>query len=160
MRLNNPKKFVENGIDGSLIARGEIICQYTSDENISASTIWSNEFDLTSKWIRFSFDSGISFPIQYKLNQMYFSPREIVINSTNVIDSDDLEYTKCIKIDIDAEVYELIKNNPVGIFAKNGTRSTSLLAPVVYDDTNYTLSILLTEVFYNNNIDNVCIIKF
>lgn len=67
MKLSNPTKFTSNNTDGTLIARGEIICQYSTED---IPTTWATEFNssLIYKWIRLSFDGGATYPFQYKLN--------------------------------------------------------------------------------------------
>jgi hypothetical protein len=64
MKLDNPQKFMTTG-DGTLIARGEIKCQFSSDD-----TNWDDLYDENSKWIRISFDNGTSWSIKYKLNMV------------------------------------------------------------------------------------------
>lgn len=163
--INNPKKFTNDGADGTLIARGEVLCQYSTEDNPSSIRDWTSEFDVSMicKWIRISFDKGLTFPFQYKLNsnELSFS---FTIENASFIDSGNSDYPKKYTYEItNAELFNEIRYKPIGIFIEenNGNVSTSVLAPVVYRITNnrYYLDILVTELFITNNTGKICMVK-
>lgn len=162
MKLNNPVKFVNNNIDGTLIARGEILCQYSAKDTPGADD-WVNEFDinLIYKWIRISFDCGKSFPFQYKLNNTDISI-EFEISENEFVESGNADYQYMYTYEISNKaIFDEIKYKPIGIFVKDENKSTSVLSPIVYRTENekYYLDILVTDLFIQHNKGKICFIK-
>lgn len=162
MRLDNPIKFLKNNVDGTLIARGEILCQYSTVDNPS-STDWVNEFDsdIIYKWIRISFDFGKTFPFQYKLNNTDISI-EFTITKDIFVESNNLDYPYMYTYKIaNQAIFNEIKNKPIGVFVNEENKSTSVLSPIVYrsENDNYYLDILVTELFIQHNLGKTCFIK-
>lgn len=163
MRLDNPQKFVSSDIDGTLIARGEVICQYSTNQSPSDSD-WTVDFDenLQYKWIRISFDGGKTYKIQYKLNAVNEISFSFTITADEFEDSNEMDYTKKYVYEIgNKELYESIKNKPIGVFIEDGNSSMSVLAPIIYKSENdkYYIEILVTEMFINNHLNKICIVK-
>jgi hypothetical protein len=175
MKLDNPTKFLKEGIDPTLIARGEIICQYSTVDDPKSNSDWSDTFSAENvyKWIRISLDYGKNFPFQYKLNNTDISIK-FTINEDAFEDSGDSDYPKMYKYQIkNPALFEEIKHKPIGIFVtetvesagKTISKSTSVLAPVVYrtetinNETKYYLDILVTNLFIQHNSGKTCFIK-
>lgn len=161
--ISNPIKFTPTNVDGTLIARGEVICQYSTKDN-PGNNDWTDQFDSTQiyKSIRMSFDNGSTWKLQYKLNsEISFS---FTINSNEFTNSNNTDYPKKYTYQITNEnLFNAIKYKPIGIFIEdnNGNTSTSILAPIIYrkDNNNYYLDILVTELFITNNSGKICKVK-
>lgn len=164
MKLNNPQKFAPSNIDGTLIARGEVICQYSTVNSPISDTDWTIDFDenLQYKWIRISFDCGKTYKIQYKLNSVNEISFSFTITSDVFEDSNEIDYTKKYVYEVNnKELYDIIKNKPIGVFIEDGNSSMSILAPIIYrtDGNKYYIEILVTEMFINNHLNKTCIVK-
>ena len=166
MRLSDPKKFTPENIDGTLIARGEVICQYSTQDNPGIND-WTDTYNNSYiyKWIRLSFDNGNTWKLQYKLNNSDIS-FQFVINSSEFVDSGNTDYPKKYVCSIANEaLFNAVKYKPIGIYIEdendNVNTSTSILAPVIFrqDVTGYYLDILVTNLFISNNTGKICIIK-
>jgi hypothetical protein len=73
-----------------------------------------------------------------------------------------MDYTKKYVYEIsNKELYESIKNKPIGVFIEDGNSSMSVLAPIIYKSENdkYYIEILVTEMFINNHLNKICIVK-
>jgi hypothetical protein len=169
MKLDNPQKFVSNGIDGTLIARGEIKCQFSSYD-LPAETMedWSDEYneDINYKWIRISFDNGNSWPIKYKLNiveEQLTIFEEFDINTNAFVSTgteDGEEYTHKYVIPINTKQmfdqnYGKVLNIAVS-YEDNENKETKYInyfAPIQWKqkttvDSSYDYSV---EIFFNEN---------
>ena len=166
MKLSDPQKFTPENIDGTLIARGEVICQYSTQDNPGIND-WTDTFDNSQiyKWIRLSFDNGLTWKFQYKLNNTELS-FGFIISSEAFINSNNSDYPKKYVYTISNEaLFNEIKYKPIGIYIEdendNTSTSTSVLAPVIFrqDSVGYYLEILVTDLFITNNTGKICIVK-
>ena len=166
MKLSDPKKYTPENIDGTLIARGEVICQYSTKDNPGIND-WTDEFDNKQiyKWIRLSFDNGLTWKFQYKLNNTEVS-FSFIIDESEFIDSTNSDYPKKYVYNISNEaLFNEIKYKPIGIYIEDETdmvnTSTSVLAPVIFrqDSIGFYLEILVTDLFIANNVGKICIVK-
>ena len=155
--------YSENYRNALLMARGDVICQY-SKENIPGENSWisyTNITDISSyKWVRLSFDKGLTWAIRFQINTESILSFSFEINNTNLIDNlDDETFNKRYSYQLpDKTTYDLIKNNMVSIYINNGTSSSSLLAPVIYreESNNYYLDILFNDSFISINENKTC----
>lgn len=165
MKLDNPQKFVSNGIDGTLIARGEIKCQFSSyDLPKEAMEDWSDEYneDINYKWIRISFDNGNSWPIKYKLNiveEQLTIFEEFLIDDTKFSKTnseDGEEYTHKYVIPINTKKmfdqnYGKVLNIAISLADNVETKYINYFAPIQWKqitnaDSSYAYSV---EIFFN-----------
>lgn len=162
MNLSNPKKYTKNNIDGTLVAVGEIICQYSTYDNPSEND-WTDQFEDNQiyKWIRLSFDNGLTWKFQYKLNvsDVSFS---FTITADQFVDSGNTDYPKKYVYKLTNEsLFNEVRYKPLAVYIEDNNTNTSVLAPVVYrsDVTGYYLDILFTDIFITNNLNKICIVK-
>lgn len=165
MKLSDPQKFTPENIDGTLIALGEVVCQYSEVDNPTQASDWTDIFDNTKiyKWIRLSFDNGSTWKLQYKLNNTDIS-FQFVVNEFTFTNSGNTDYPKKYTYTISNEsLFNAIKYKPIGVYLEedNGNISTSILAPIVFrhDLNGYYLDILVTDLFITNNIGKICTVK-
>ena len=174
MKLNTPLKYFpgnsndenykENYNNSLLMARGDVICQYSAED---IPEIWVDFKDITDtslyKWIRISFDGGINWPLQSKLNSNVVLEFSFEINNENILDySNNTDFVKRYIYEIDnLDNFEAIKNNPTSIYVIDGKNSFSVIAPIVYREENnsYYLDILFTDYFITQQLNKTCIVK-
>ena len=160
----NNENYSENYKDALLMARGDVICQYSA-EDIPEN--WVDFKDITDvsiyKWIRMSFDSGTTWPLQSKLNSNVILEFSFEINDTNIINNqDDQTFIKRYRYVIDnLTQFQAIKNNPTAVYVENGNNSLSVIAPIVYRelDGNYYLDVLFTDSFVSTYTNKICVVK-
>lgn len=176
MRLNNPQKFTENGLNGNLIAVCEILCQFSELENPISETDWTNEYDETKyyNWIRISFDNGNTFKIKYKLNLIDVNKElsgTFIIDKSNFIalTNDDYQY-KFVDNKLTEEQFKhnVGKTLSISLFNADENNKTyvNIFAPVKWKNTTtvtgeneYSLEILVTDAFIDNYSGFTCVYK-
>jgi len=166
MKLDNPQKFMTAG-DGTLIARGEIKCQFSSVESPKTND-WNGSYDenINYKWIRISFDNGLTWPIKYKLNIVeeelaIFEEFDITTNAfVSTVAADGEEYTHKHVITINnkkmfEQNYGKVLNIAVSYEDNENieTKYINYFAPIQWKqitnaDSSYTYSV---EIFFNEN---------
>lgn len=155
--------YSENYRNALLMARGDVICQY-SKENIPGENSWISYTNISDmslyKWVRLSFDKGLTWAIRLQINTESILSFSFEINNDNLIENpDDETFNKRYSYQLpDKTTYDLIKNNMVSIYINNDNSSSSLLAPVIYreDTNNYYLDILFNDSFISLNENKVC----
>lgn len=118
----NNSEILKNSI---LMARGDVICQYSIVNNPINDSDWIDFNSITNniedyKWMRISFDNGKTFPFKSKLNSEVIKEFNFEINDTNIIantEPGDSTFIQRYSYPIeDVNEYTAIKNNPVAVF--------------------------------------------
>lgn len=141
MRLDNPVKFTNNNIDGTLIARGEYITQYSAD-----NTNWHNEFKLGDNYIQISLDGGTTYPIKYQIQQQFY--KEITKADLIALKEPRIDQMKEFAYAITQDEYNMIKNKSLVFHFQNENIET--LYRVEADDSTYNLIIIVTSIWYDS----------
>lgn len=174
MKINNPVKWTTDDSDGTLIARGEVVAQY-SQRVFPGDTDWVDQSSIAEnesyQWIRISFDGGTTYSIKYRLNLDYqFS---FIVDYTSLREVSELEYSYCYSEEISEILFNELKYKSLGIFIQNKSANgvetvMNVLAPIQFrselqtetDTTKYFIDIYLTDLFVQNYSTKVCYVRY
>ena len=179
MKIFEPSKFFagtssdpnysENYNNSLLMARGDILCQYSKEE-VPTENSWISYKEILDssiyKWIRLSFDKGLTWAITFQINNESILTFSFLLNNENLTDnlenSNNEVFNKRYTYQLQSkEEYESIKNNNVSVYLNENKTNISILAPIVYREENnfYYLDILFTDSFVTQQLNKTCIVK-
>ena len=185
MKLNMPVRYCSGNVNENidllkkklLMARQDIVFEYSIDgikwdgiSNLQNSNgTWITNENITDantpiNYIRMSFDKGLTWPLQLKLNIGSMETISFIINTNNIADNTDIStnliYPKVYTHSFaSAIVYSECVGNPVAISVKDGDSVYSLITSVRFYQVQHKMDILLTEEFVNRYTGKTCDVK-